>query len=78
MKMTPRQTAKYLRCSVAIVYSLCQSKRLAHYRVGNGRGKILIATEDADAYLASTRVATIVANNPVVKPPPVKLIHLRL
>jgi excisionase family DNA binding protein len=61
MKMTPRQAASYLRCSVATVYTLCQSKQLVHYRVGKRSGKILIDSVDADRYLASKRVGLIEA-----------------
>jgi excisionase family DNA binding protein len=56
MRMTPREAARYLGCSVAMIYSLCSKKRLAHYRVGQGRGKIVISKQDADDYLQSVRV----------------------
>jgi excisionase family DNA binding protein len=80
MKMTPRQAASYLGCSVATVYTLCHSKELAHYRVGQRRGKILIDPADADVYLASKRIGSIEATPAVsmrtIQPATLK--HVRL
>ncbi len=54
--LTVRQAAERLGCSEQLVYRLVESRQLAHYRVGLGRGKITIAENDIDAYLASRRV----------------------
>ena len=56
MRITPAEAAKYLGCGIGLVYKLCHAKRLAHYRLGAGRGKIVLNTVDLDAYLDSARV----------------------
>ena len=76
MKYSPLQAAEQLQCSVALVYALCQSKRLPHFRVGAGRGKILIAPEDIDRFLATARVGSKTTPPPAA--PTVKLKHLKL
>jgi excisionase family DNA binding protein len=54
--MTATEAAKLLEVSVATVYELCAAGRLAHHRIGLGRGVIRIDRPDLDAYLASSRV----------------------
>ena len=75
MRLTPKQAAEYLNCCVAIIYGLCESNRLVHYRLGNGRGKILIDTADLDAFLEKCRVGPLLKPS---KPAVVKLKHLDL
>lgn len=78
MKLTPRQAATKIGCSVATVYILCDAKRLGHYRVGAGRGKILIDEQDIEAFLASCKVEAAPATVSPATAPPFKLKHLSL
>ena len=52
------QAAEYLGVSTALVYQICDERRLRHYRVGGDgrRGKILIDREDLKQFLADCRV----------------------
>ncbi|MFL6545382.1 MAG: helix-turn-helix domain-containing protein, partial [Candidatus Udaeobacter sp.] len=54
--LTVRQAAAQLGCSEQLVYRLVESRQLAHFRVGLGRGKIAISESDVATYLASRRV----------------------
>jgi excisionase family DNA binding protein len=45
------QVAKRLGVSLACVYALVESKELAHYRIGMGRGTIRVSDEQLQAYL---------------------------
>lgn len=76
MRLTPKQAAEHLGCSVSIVYSLCENKRLPHYRLGNKRGKILIETSDLDQFMEGCRIGNARVNAPVQ--PILKLKHLKL
>lgn len=76
MRLTPQKAAEFLGCCVGLVYALCRSGRLVHYRLGRGRGKILIDTADIDRFLEGCKVGT--ALPPAPKPKPVKLKHLHL
>jgi excisionase family DNA binding protein len=71
-----REAAERLKCSEALVYELCAQRRLAHVRLGLGRGTIRIRPEDLDAFISGAAVRT--ANPPAPKSAPVKLKHLRL
>lgn len=62
--MTVPEAAAYLEVKPATVYALCAAGRLAHHRVGLGRGTIRIRQADVDAYLASVRVEMIVNADP--------------
>lgn len=70
---TIKQAAPRIGVSPSKVRQLVSLKLIAHFRVG---GKILIAQDDIDAYLARCRVD--VAEAPKPKPPPVTLQHIRL
>lgn len=54
--MTIAEAAIELGISPRTVYQICSAGRLAHIRVGLGRGIIRILRADLDAYIASTRV----------------------
>jgi excisionase family DNA binding protein len=56
--LTPAQAAGRAGISLALVYQLCEERRLPHYRVGGQgrRGKILIDPVDLDAFLSSCKV----------------------
>lgn len=54
--MTPREVATRLNVSAALVYKLCDKRKLRHHRIG---GLIRIEQEHLDEYLASCEVAPI-------------------
>jgi excisionase family DNA binding protein len=68
------QLAERLGVSAACVYALVESKELAHYRIGMGRGTIRVSDEQLQAYLGSHEQKRP-AKTPAV---PVKLKHLSL
>jgi excisionase family DNA binding protein len=72
---TVRQVAERLGVSRAIVYQLCAQKKLAHVRVGVGRGTIRIREQDLDDYL---RGATVRPEDARPSPPREKFKHLRV
>ena len=49
--LTVPEVAAYLGLSADAVYRLCRSNRLAHFRVGQKGGKILVRRRDARRYL---------------------------
>ena len=73
---TVQEVAKLLHVSAATVYQLCSQRKLAHFRVGTGRGAIRIQQEDLDKYVAAATVQTEEPKSP--KPPPIKLKHLKI
>lgn len=54
--MTPREVATRLSVSCALIYKLCDKRKLRHHRIG---GLIRIEQEHLDEYLASCEVAPI-------------------
>ena len=54
--MTVQEAARSLEVSIGTVYVLCRAGKLAHHRIGAGRGTIRIRTEDVAAYLDGCRV----------------------
>lgn len=65
--MTVADAARALEVSERMVYLLCREGRLAHHRIGTGRGVIRIAAADLDAYRARCRVE---ATDGPAPPPP--------
>lgn len=57
-KLTPKEAAEHARISLALIYQLCDERRLPHYRVGGRgkRGKILINPDDLDTFLETCKV----------------------
>ncbi|MCI0457182.1 MAG: helix-turn-helix domain-containing protein [Gemmataceae bacterium] len=57
-RLTPKEAGEYAGVSPALIYQLCEERRLAHYRVGGKgkRGKILIDPEDLDRFFEQHRV----------------------
>lgn len=55
--MTIAEIAKKLHISPACAYALVESKELAHYRIGVGRGTIRVSEEQLEAYLKKKEVA---------------------
>jgi excisionase family DNA binding protein len=76
-RLTPAEAADYLGCAVGLVYKLCKAKQLAHYRLGTGRGRIVLSKDDLDAYLAGVKVLPQELS-PMPAPKPLKLVHLKL
>lgn len=66
--LTVKEAAKNLGVSLGAVYALCQSGSLAHYRLGVGRGRILVALSDLMAFLQRCRKAEVIDDT---KTPPV-------
>ena len=54
--LTIREVAERLRCSIALVYSLCEKGKLTHVRLGLGRGTIRISSANIEAFIASCTV----------------------
>ena len=50
------EAAQFLKISQSLVYSLIERGKLAHYRLGLGRGGIRISQADLFQYLDSKRV----------------------
>jgi excisionase family DNA binding protein len=75
--VTVPQAAAVLEVTPALVYRLCAAGRLAHRRIGLGRGTIRITAEDLAAYLESVKVeaaTTTTTNLPpsgILRRPPV-------
>lgn len=59
--MTVKDAARELGISPALVYALCQAKRIRHERHGLGRGKIVIPCEALNDYRLR---ATVPADEP--------------
>lgn len=54
--LTVKQAAKRLGVSQALVYALCEQKRIRHERHGLGRGTIRIPEDALDEYRKSVTV----------------------
>ncbi len=54
--LTVKQTAKYLNMSPSTVYSLCETKRLTHYRFGEGSGGIRVNRQELMEFVQRCRV----------------------
>lgn len=54
--LTVKQTADQLQVSAALVYQLCAGRKLAHHRLGVGRGTIRIAEADLAAFVEDCKV----------------------
>lgn len=57
MLLTVRQTAERLNVSDGCVYRLVADRKLAHVRIGVGRGVIRIEEEDLEAFVSDLRMA---------------------
>ena len=73
--LTVKQAAERLKCSSALVYQLCAERRLAHVRLGLGRGTIRIREDDLDQFVNNK---TVQPNEAAPKLPPMKFKHLKL
>jgi excisionase family DNA binding protein len=70
--LTVKAVAERLSVSEATVYSLIESGKLRHHRIGMGRGTIRVTEEFLQEFLDGTEVTKASA------PRQVKLKHLRL
>jgi excisionase family DNA binding protein len=59
--MTVREAAARLEVSESLIYKLCAAGRLAHHRIGLGRGTIRIEPESVEALKRECRAACIPA-----------------
>jgi excisionase family DNA binding protein len=76
LMLTIKEAADRLCCSSALVYQLCARRKIAHARVGIGRGRIRIREEDLQAFLDG---ATVFAAGPrAPRRERVRLKHLTL
>jgi hypothetical protein len=55
-RMNVKQAAAYACVCESVIRGWVSSRLLAHYRLGLGRGKIVIEREDIDALLASLKI----------------------
>ncbi|MCA9028949.1 MAG: helix-turn-helix domain-containing protein [Planctomycetaceae bacterium] len=55
MFLTVREVAERLKISPSCVYQLVESGKLAHHRIGTGRGAIRISEDDLNNFLSATR-----------------------
>ena len=66
--MTVPEAARLLEVTPALVYKLCGAGRLAHRRIGLGRGTIRITDDDLAAYLESVKVEATPASSSIDRP----------
>jgi len=68
-KLTPKEAADYLGCSVSLVYQLADERRIAHFRIGGRgrRGKYSFTLEALDAFLESCKIEVTPAPTPEKK-----------
>lgn len=52
-----REVAGHLGVAVTTVYAICEARRIAHVRIGTGRGSIRISQAALQDYLANAEVA---------------------
>ena len=53
--LTVREVAHQLHVSPSCIYQLIESGKLAHHRIGTGRGAIRVSDSDLQKYLLSCR-----------------------
>ncbi|CAN5409221.1 hypothetical protein BH10PLA2_BH10PLA2_12890 [soil metagenome] len=73
-----RQVAERIGCSLALVYRWCETRQLAHFRIGakNKRGRIRVDEADLEAFVTSLKVEGATVAEP---PAPIsRLRHLSL
>lgn len=73
--LTVKEAAARLAISVQCVYQLCSRKKLAHLRLGVGRGVLRIPESALDEFVARSIVQPDGTTAP--EPTPVKLKHLK-
>lgn len=54
--LTVKQTAKYLNVSQGCIYRLCITKKLSHYKFGEGRGAIRINRAELLEFVQRCRI----------------------
>ena len=76
--LTVKQAAERLGVSQALVYALCEQKRIRHERHGLGRGTIRIPEDALEEYRKGVTVGVSQEAASVPPPKPIKLRHLHL
>ncbi len=77
MLLTVKEVAERLKVSASCIYQLVESGRLAHHRIGIGRGAIRFSEDDLDEFLKKSREQARQSKSTSDKPH-VKLKHLKL
>lgn len=54
--LTARQAARYLNVSQGLIYRLCATRKLPHYKFGDGQGAVRIARDDLLEFVRGCRV----------------------
>jgi excisionase family DNA binding protein len=54
--LTVKQSARRLNVSVGCVYRLCSTRKLPHYKFGDGQGAVRIARDDLLEFVRGCRV----------------------
>lgn len=49
--LTVMEVANQLRTSTVTIYRLCEAGKIRHYRIGLGRGKVVIPADAVEDYL---------------------------
>lgn len=71
--LTVKQAAERLQISDKTIYQLCAAGRVAHHRIGTGRGTIRISEHDLAAFVADCKVDS----GPDANPDALKHINIR-
>jgi excisionase family DNA binding protein len=74
--LTIKQVAERLAVSSATAYELCAQRKLAHLRLGVGRGTIRVDEQALDDFIKGTTVQP--AEPAAPKAPPMRLKHLKV
>ncbi len=74
--LTVAEAADQLAISASLLYQHVQSGRLAHYRLGAGKGAIRICPNDLATFLQSMRNEAQRKSSPAPKPKATALKHL--
>lgn len=77
MLLTVKEVAERLKVSASCIYQLVESGRLAHHRIGIGRGAIRFSENDLDEFLKKSREQARQSKSSSAKPH-AKLKHLKL
>jgi excisionase family DNA binding protein len=54
-----REVAELLGVAPSTVYDLARQRKIAHRRIGTGRGRIVFTEEDIEEFLNSCKVASL-------------------
>ena len=54
-----QEVAKLLGVAASTVYDLARQRKIAHRRIGTGRGRLVFTEEDIEEYLNSCKVEAL-------------------